>query len=92
MPTMFMCMMNDVLRPFLGKFIVVYLDDVLIYSRSEEEHKEHLTKVLQTLREHKLYANMAKCKFGKSTLPYLGHIISADGVYPDPEKVKIIRE
>jgi hypothetical protein len=62
-PTVFMCLMNGVFRNYLDKFVIVFLDDILIYSKSEEEHKKHLRMVLQVLREHKLYAKLSKCYF-----------------------------
>ena len=89
-PAMFMSLMNDVLRPFLGKFVVIYIDDILVYSRNEEEHEEHLEQVLQKLREHKLYANPEKCEFGKTSIEYLGFVIGPNRIRPDPSKMKAI--
>jgi hypothetical protein len=89
-PATFQALMNAVLRPYLDKFVVVYLDDILVYSATEEEHKQHLALVLQTLREHQLYAKAVKCEFGKTSLAFLGHVIGADGISMDPDKVKAI--
>ena len=72
--------MNEVLRPYLDKFCLVYLDDILIYSRDEKEHLEHIRLVLEKLREHLLYAKMSKCEFLRSTISYLGHNISSAGI------------
>jgi hypothetical protein len=76
----------------LDKFFIVFLDDILIYSKSEEEHEHHLRMVLQVLREHQLYAKLSKCSFYQKQIHYLGHIISKDGIAVDPEKVAAIRE
>jgi hypothetical protein len=91
-PTIFMCLMNGVFREYLDKFVIVFLDEVLIYSKSEEEHEHHLRMVLQVLREHQLYAKLSKCSFYKKQIHYLGHIISKDGISVDLEKVESIRE
>ena len=80
-PTTFMCLMNSVFIMYLDKFVLVFLDDILIYSKNEEEHEEHLRLTLQLLREHKLYAKLSKCDFYRDRIQYLGHIIS-EGVYP----------
>jgi hypothetical protein len=84
-------MMNGVFREYLDKFVIVFLDDILIYSKSEEEHEKHLRMVLQVLREHKLYAKLSKCIFYQKKIHYLGHIISAEGITVDPEKIEAIR-
>jgi hypothetical protein len=83
--------MNGVFREYLDKFVIVFLDDILIYSKSEEEHEEHLRMVLKVLREHKLYAKLSKCIFYQKKIHYLGHIISADGIAVDPEKIEAIK-
>jgi hypothetical protein len=78
--------MNSVFAPFLRKFVIVFLDDILVYSRSWTEHLDHLRAVLQKLRETEFYAKLSKCSFGQDSIQYLGHIISAHGVATDPEK------
>ncbi|WVZ70972.1 hypothetical protein U9M48_019599 [Paspalum notatum var. saurae] len=84
----FMYMMNSVFMNELDKFVVVFIDDILIYSKSEEEHKEHLRIVLNRLREHKLYAKFSKCAFWLKEVSFLGHILSEKGVAVDPSKEK----
>jgi len=74
--TIFMCLMNGVFREYLDKFFIVFLDDILVYSKSEEEHEKHFRMVLQVLREHRLYAKLSKCIFHQKKIHYLGHIIS----------------
>jgi hypothetical protein len=91
-PVVFMCLMNGVFRNYLDKFVIVFLDDVLVYSKIEEEHEQHLRMVLQVLREHQLYAKLSKCSFYQRQIHYLGHIISEEGIVVDPEKVGGIRE
>ena len=78
-PAAFMCLMNNVLSKYLDQFVVVFIDDILIYSKSEEEHQEHLRIILQVLREHQLYAKLSKCDFYKDKIHYLGHVISKVG-------------
>eukprot|EP00253_Pinus_taeda_P015686 PITA_15686 len=91
-PATFMCLMNGVFHKFLDKFVLIFIDDILIYSRSREEHEEHLRVVLQTLREHQLYAKFSKCDFFKEEIQYLGHVISKEGIAVDPEKIRTIME
>jgi hypothetical protein len=74
-PATFMRMMDDILRPFTNTFVVVYLDDILIYSKTWDEHLQHIQQVLHTLWQHKLYANLEKCSFGMDMVHYLGYII-----------------
>lgn len=80
--------MNEVLAPFLRKFVMVFLDDNLVYSPTLEMHLEHLTLKLEKLREHKLYMKQSKCSFAQSSLEYWGHIIFYDGVATDPTKTE----
>jgi hypothetical protein len=75
-PVVFMCLMNDIFREYLDKFVIVVLDDILIYYKSKEENEQHLRMVLQVLREHHLYAKLSKCSFYQKQIHYLGHIIS----------------
>jgi hypothetical protein len=83
----FMNLMNSVFMDYLDKFMVVFIDDILIYSQSEEEHVDHLKMVLQRLREHQLYAKLSKCEFWIDEVLFLGHIINKDGLVVDPKKV-----
>ncbi|WVZ80995.1 hypothetical protein U9M48_028423 [Paspalum notatum var. saurae] len=89
-PAYFMHLMNRVFMDYLDKFIVVFINDILIYSKSEEEHEVHLRLVLQRLREHKLYAKLKKCEFWIDEVPFLGHIISKGGITVDPRKISAI--
>lgn len=84
--------MNSVFRDCLDKFVLVFLDDILIYSKNEEEHLQYLRFVLQKLREHKLYRKLSKCSFFQRKVQYLGHIISYDGIAVDPTKIKAVLE
>jgi len=86
-PATFQCVMNEILQPFLRHFVLVFLDDILIYSTSLEDHTQHLEQVLATLRKHQLYLKESKCTFAKDSLEYLGHIISSQGVSTDPSKI-----
>jgi hypothetical protein len=88
----FMCLMNNILSKYLDKFFIVFIDDILIYSKNEQEHEEHLRIVLQVLREHELYAKFNKCDFYKDKIQYLGHVISKDGIFVDPNKIKAIMQ
>eukprot|EP00253_Pinus_taeda_P015939 PITA_15939 len=91
-PATFMCLMNGIFHPYLDQFVLIFIDDILIYSRTIEEHHEHLRMVLQTLREHQLYAKFSKCDFFKEEIQYLGHVISKDGIVVGPEKIKAIMD
>ena len=89
-PATFMTLMDRILHPFLGKFVVVFLDDILIYSKSKREHLEHLRAVFELLRKNKLFGKESKCDFFAEQIHYLGHIVSAEGTRMDPEKVDAI--
>ena len=89
-PAAFMDLMNRVFKPYLDKFVVVFIDDILIYSKSHVEHWEHLRIVLQTLRTHQLYAKLSKCEFCLNSMSFLGHVISKEGVQVDPKKVEAV--
>jgi hypothetical protein len=90
-PSTFMALMNSILQPFMDKFVVAYLDDVLIYSRTIEEHNEHVRLVLEQFRKHKLYAKESKCEFFRSEVKFLGFIVGAEGVKVDPVKIEAVR-
>ncbi|KAL4032578.1 hypothetical protein IC575_005657 [Cucumis melo] len=86
----FMDLMNRVFREFLDTFVIVFIDDILIYSKTEAEHEEHLRMVLQTLRDNKLYAKFSKCEFWLKQVSFLGHVVSKAGVSVDPAKIEAI--
>ncbi|KAK1691865.1 hypothetical protein QYE76_008562 [Lolium multiflorum] len=91
-PAYFMNLMNKIFMNFLDKFVVVFIDDILVYSKSEEEHEQHLEIVLETLRQHQLYAKFSKCEFWLEEVGFLGHILSAGGIAVDPAKIKTVME
>ncbi|VVA41587.1 PREDICTED: retrotransposon, partial [Prunus dulcis] len=89
-PAAFMDLMNRVFRPYLDHFVIVFIDDILVYSQTLEGHKKHLRLVLRTLRRKQLYAKFSKCQFWLDRVIFLGHVISAEGIYVDPQKVEAI--
>ena len=89
-PAAFMDLMNRVFRPYLDRFVIVFIDDILVYSGSREKHAKHLRIMLETLREHQLYAKLSKCQFWLDRVVFLGHIISAEGISMDPQKIEAI--
>ena len=89
-PAAFMDLMNRVFQPHLDRFVIVFIDDILVYSGSSEEHSEHLRIVLQTLRERQLYAKLRKCQFWLDRVTFLGHVISVEGVSVDPQKIEAV--
>ena len=89
-PAAFMDLMNSVFSPYLDKFVIVFIDDILVYSGSPEEHAEHLRTVLQILRERQLYAKFSKYHFWLDKVAFLGHVISAEGISVDPQKIEAI--
>ena len=86
----FMDLMHRVVQPYLDRFIVVFVDEILIYSKSEEDHEGHLRIVLQAFREHQLYAKFSKCEFWLTKVRFLGHMVSALEVSVDPKKVEAV--
>jgi hypothetical protein len=89
-PAYFMYLMNKVFMEYLDKFVVVFIDDILIFLKMEEEHETHLRLVLENLRAHQLYTKFSKCEFWLTEVAFLGHVIFAGGVLVDPGKVKDI--
>ena len=89
-PATFCTMMNEVFQEYLDQFVVVYLDDIVIYSSTLEEHVEHLQKALTKLREHKLYVKLEKCSFAQERIKFLGHIVEHGCIKIDQENVKAI--
>jgi hypothetical protein len=91
-PAYFMYLMNSVFMQELDKFVVVFIDDILIYSKNPEDHGNHLRIVLQRLRDHQLYAKFSKCEFWLDTVKFLGHTISSNGISVDPSKVQEVMD
>jgi len=89
-PAMFIDSMNRVFPLYLYQYMVEFIDDILVYTRSYLEHEQHLNVVLQTLRENKLYAKLDKCEFWLKEVVFLGHVISAEGIFVDPKKVEVV--
>ncbi|XP_075088289.1 putative mitochondrial protein AtMg00860 [Nicotiana tabacum] len=87
-----MDLMNRVFKPFLDSFVIVFIADILIYSRSQGEHENHLRTMLQTLREHRLYAKFSKCEFWLDSVSFLGHVVSKDGIMVDPKKTEAVQK
>ncbi|GJV10246.1 putative reverse transcriptase domain-containing protein [Tanacetum coccineum] len=90
-PAVFMDLMNRVCKPYLDKFVIDFIDDILIYSKSKEEHSEHLKIILDLLKKEKLYAKFSKCDFWLESIQFLGHVINSEGVHVDPAKIKAIK-
>ena len=90
-PTVFMDLMNRV-RPYLDKFVIVFIDDILIYSRDKEEHEQHLRLILELLRNEKLYAKFSRCEFWDREVYFLGHVVNEKGIHVDPAKVETIKK
>ncbi|GKD85955.1 putative reverse transcriptase domain-containing protein, partial [Tanacetum coccineum] len=87
-----MDLMNRVCKPYLDKFVIVFIDDILIYSKSEEEHAEHLKLILELIKKEKLYAKFSKCEFWLSKVQFLGHVIDSEGIHIDPAKIESIKD
>ena len=91
-PAYFMYLMNSVFMPELDQFVIVFIDDILIYSENEQDHAEHLRVVLTRLRDHQLYAKFSKCEFWLKTVPFLGHVLSENGISVDPSKIQEVMD
>nr|GFB62645.1 putative reverse transcriptase domain-containing protein [Tanacetum cinerariifolium] len=90
-PAVFMDLMNRVCKPYLDKFMTVFIDDILIYSKNKEEHGEHLKTILKLLKDEKLYAKFSKCDFWLNSVQFLGHVIDSSGIHVDPAKIEAIK-
>ncbi|GKD41663.1 putative reverse transcriptase domain-containing protein, partial [Tanacetum coccineum] len=90
-PAVFMDLMNRVCNPYLDKFVIVFIDDILIYSKSKEEHAKHLKLILELLKKVELYAKFSKCEFWLSKVQFLGHVIDSERIHVDPTKIKSIK-
>ncbi|GKF87851.1 putative reverse transcriptase domain-containing protein, partial [Tanacetum coccineum] len=91
-PAVFVDMMNRVCKPYLDKFVIVFIDDILIYSKSKEEHAEHLKLILELLKKEELYAKFSKCDFWLSRVQFIGHVIDSEGIHMDPAKIETIND
>ncbi|GKC19500.1 putative reverse transcriptase domain-containing protein [Tanacetum coccineum] len=90
-PAVFMDLMNRVCKPYLDKFVIVFIDDILIYSRNKEEHANHLRIILELLKKEKLYAKFSKCDFWINIVQFLRHVIDSQGIHVDPAKIKAVK-
>ena len=90
-PTAFMDLMNRIFKEYLDKFVIVFIDDILIYSKTEENHAEHVRTALEILRKKKSYAKFSKCEFWLQEVQFLGHIVSNEGIKVDPAKIEAIK-
>ncbi|GKC92141.1 putative reverse transcriptase domain-containing protein, partial [Tanacetum coccineum] len=91
-PAAFMDLMNRVCKPYLDKFVIVFVDDILIYSKNKKEHKEHLKQILELLKKEELYAKFSKCEFWIPKVQFLGHMIDSEGIHVDPAKIESIKD
>ncbi|GJU69635.1 putative reverse transcriptase domain-containing protein [Tanacetum coccineum] len=91
-PAVFMDLMNRVCKPYLDKFVIVFIDDILIYSKNKKEHEEHLRLILRLLKKEELYAKFSKCEFWLSKVQFLGHVIDSEGIHVDPAKIESIKD
>ncbi|GJS61749.1 putative reverse transcriptase domain-containing protein [Tanacetum coccineum] len=91
-PAVFMDLMNRVCKPYLDKFVIVFIDDILIYSKNKQEHEEHLSLILELLKKKELYAKFSKCEFWISKVQFLRHVIDSKGIHVDPAKIESIKD
>ncbi|GJW28208.1 putative reverse transcriptase domain-containing protein [Tanacetum coccineum] len=91
-PAVFMDLMNRVCKPYLDKFVIVFIDDILIYSKNKQEHEEHLKQILELLKKEELYAKFSKCEFWISKVLFLGHMIDSKGIHVDPAKIEATKD
>ncbi|GJY29634.1 putative reverse transcriptase domain-containing protein [Tanacetum coccineum] len=91
-PAVFMDLMNRVCKPYLDKFVIVFIDDILIYSKNEQEHEEHLKQILELLKKEELYAKFSKCEFWIPKVQFLGHVIDNKGIHVDPAKIESVKD
>ena len=89
-PAAFMDLMNRVFHPYLDQFVVVFIDDILVYSKDSQEHEHHLRITVQILRENQLFAKLSKCNFWLKEVSFLGHIVSTDGIRVNPAKIEVV--
>ncbi|GKE00581.1 putative reverse transcriptase domain-containing protein, partial [Tanacetum coccineum] len=90
-PAGFMDLMNRVCKPYLDKFVIVFIDDILIYSNSKEDHEVHLNLVLELLKKEKLYAKFSKCEFFLQEVHFLGYVVNNNGIHVDPSKIEAVK-
>ncbi|GJT41920.1 putative reverse transcriptase domain-containing protein [Tanacetum coccineum] len=91
-PAVYIDLMNRVCKPYLDKFVIVFIDDILIYSKDEKEHEEHLKAILELLKKEQLYAKFSKCEFWIPKVQFLGHVIDSRGIHVDPAKIESIKD
>ncbi|GKF02559.1 putative reverse transcriptase domain-containing protein, partial [Tanacetum coccineum] len=91
-PAVFMDLMNWVCKPYLDKFVIVFIDDILIYSKNKQGHKEHLKQILELLKKEELYAKFSKCEFWIPKVQFLSHVIDSEGIHVDPAKIESIKD
>nr|GFC98637.1 putative reverse transcriptase domain-containing protein [Tanacetum cinerariifolium] len=91
-PAVFMDLMNRVCKPYLDRFVIVFIDDILIYSKDEKEHEEHLKAILELLKKEELYAKFSKCEFWIPKVQFLGHVIESQGIHVDPAKIESVKD